>query len=213
MPDNDSVSSPDEDERAHLIPLLEAFQVSGNHAVGVWFIPRPGCGWDVYMREPLDGALGRRGTMAGIVKDAAKAADWIASALNSSGYTANFSADSLAEVDRFFEEHSKNGAPKKGGLLTKDTGQRLFAIGAYTGEVLRRSLGGDWQPDPSDPDSEMGLSLVLPNGTTVWPVERVMKRYTNGREDSIAAYGAGLGLNLTVFTDKAKRGFRRCRRD
>ena len=145
--------------------------------------------------------------MAGIVEDAAQSAGWIATALNSSGYSADFSANSLAEVDRFFDEHAKNGVPRKGGLLATDRGPRLFAAGAYVGEVLRRALGGEWQPDSSDPDSEIGLSLVLSNGTTVWPVQRVMKRYANGREDSIAAYGAGLGLDVPVFSDPPKRGF------
>lgn len=145
--------------------------------------------------------------MAGIVEDAATSAEWIASALNSSGYAADFSARSLVEVDRFFDEHVKNGVPKKGGLLAADRGKRLFAAGAYVGEVLRRSLGGEWQPDASDPDGEMGLSLVLANSTTVWPVERVMKRFTNGRQDSIAAYGAGLGLDVPVFSEPSKRGF------
>ena len=145
--------------------------------------------------------------MPSIEVDAATSAEWIAHALNSSGYAADFSADSLVEVDRFFDEHAKNGSPKKGGLLAADRGRRLFAAGAYVGEVLRRSLGGDWQADPSDPDSEMGLSLVLANGTTVWPVERVMKRFANGRDDSIAAYGAGLGLDVPVFSAPPKRGY------
>jgi hypothetical protein len=84
--------------------------------------------------------------VAGIVEDAAQSAGWIATALNSSGYSADFSANSMAEVDRFFDEHAKNGVPRKGGLLATDRGPRLFAAGAYVGEVLRRALGGEWQP-------------------------------------------------------------------
>jgi len=51
------VSSAYEDDRAHLAPRLEAIQASGNHAVSHWFIPRPGGGWDVHLRQNLDGAL------------------------------------------------------------------------------------------------------------------------------------------------------------
>lgn len=50
--------NPYDDERAHLVPLLEAFQAAGNYPVGGWFDPKPsGCGWDVYMRRPLDPVL------------------------------------------------------------------------------------------------------------------------------------------------------------
>jgi hypothetical protein len=36
----------------------------------------------------------------------------------------------------------------------------------------------------------------LPDGTTCWPVQRVMKRFKNGAEDGIAAYGVGMGLHV-----------------
>lgn len=49
--------SPYDDDRAHLTPLLETFQPSGNHAVGEWFVPRETGGWDVYLRGPLDVAI------------------------------------------------------------------------------------------------------------------------------------------------------------
>lgn len=51
------MSSPYEDDRAHLVPLLEAFQASGNHPISHWFLPREGGGWDVHMRQELDPVL------------------------------------------------------------------------------------------------------------------------------------------------------------
>lgn len=137
--------------------------------------------------------------MGNLVEDAATNAEWIAEALNGSGYAADFSPLSLTEIDRFFDEHSKGGKPKRRGLLSNETGPRLFAVGAYVGEVVRRSIGGEWRPDDNDPEDEIGLTLVLPDNSEMWPVQRVLKRFRNGAEDSIAAYGAALGLDVPVF--------------
>jgi hypothetical protein len=73
--------------------------------------------------------------MASLAEDLDSAADWISTALSSSGYLADFSPSSLWAVDRFLDDHSVKGRPRPGGLLEKDLGNRLFALGAYTGEV------------------------------------------------------------------------------
>ena len=73
-------------------------------------------------------------------------AERIATALTSSGYRADFSPASLWDIDRFFDEQSDKGRPRRGGLLADETGARLFALGAYTGEVIRRAVGGTWSP-------------------------------------------------------------------
>jgi hypothetical protein len=134
--------------------------------------------------------------MGSAIQDAMAASTWIATALSSSGYVADFSAASLWEIDRFFEEHSQDGAAKAGGLLSEDLGSRLFALGAYVGEVLRRERGGTWAGDDQDAEAEINIAVRLPDGTTCWPVQRVMKRFKNGAEDGIAAYGVGMGLHV-----------------
>lgn len=120
------------------------------------------------------------------------AADWIATALIASGYTADFTPASLSSIDRFVADHSRRGKPRRRGLLAQDTGQRLFALGAYVGEVIRRAVGGEWQADDGDPQGEINASLHLPNGSTIWPIQRVMKRYALGDEESISDYGSVL---------------------
>jgi hypothetical protein len=57
---------------------------------------------------------------------------------------------------------------------------RIFALGAYVGEAFRRRLGGDWMADDDDPAGEVNVILRLPDGTVIWPVQRVLKRPTNG---------------------------------
>lgn len=134
--------------------------------------------------------------MAALVEDLDAAASWISQALRSSGYVADFSPGSLWLIDRFMDEHTKASKPSPGGLLATDFGGRLFALGAYTGEVIRRNLGGTWRANDEDPEGEINVELELPGGGVIWPVQRVMKRCANGAEDGIAAYGALLGLNV-----------------
>lgn len=129
---------------------------------------------------------------AGIVADAHSAAAWVADALTQSGYKADFTVESFAELDRFFDEQAQKGIPKSDGLLGQQLGARLFAIGAYVGETLRRQRGGEWVGDDKDPKAEINISVKLPDGTVFWPVQRVMKRLKNGNEDGLAAYGTVL---------------------
>jgi hypothetical protein len=124
-----------------------------------------------------------------IVQDAVALADQISRALSQSGYNADFSLESLKEVDRFFDEHVTSGEAKPGGLLSQQLGARLFALGSYVGEVIRRHNGGQWQGDDNDPQGEINIAIHLRSGTILWPVQRVMKRFKNGAEDSIWVYG------------------------
>ena len=132
---------------------------------------------------------GSSSVRATIVEDAKASAEWIASALSSSGYRADFTLASLSEIDRFFDEHSRDGQPVAGGLLSESTGSRLFALGSYVGEVIRRNAGGEWVGDDSDPKAEINIEFHLPSGVIAWPVQRAMKRLINGSEDGIAPYG------------------------
>lgn len=134
----------------------------------------------------------RKKSRPSLKEDIVKGYDWIALALRSSGYLADFSLASFKEIDRFFEEHSENGNPKTGGLLSQSTGMRLFAIGSYVGEVIRREFDGEWITDDNDPKGEMNIQVKLSNGTIIWPVQRVMKRMKNGSEDGMYAYGYSL---------------------
>jgi hypothetical protein len=147
--------------------------------------------------------------MPSIVDDAANGAEWIAKALSSSGYRADFSPGSLWEIERFFDEHSAEGQATPGGLLAEDLGSRIFALGSYIGEVVRRVRGGTWSNDDDDAEAEINVSLVLPDKTRAWPVQRAMKRFRNGPEDSVVAWGTGLGVTPGPKPPPPRRGFLR----
>ena len=144
----------------------------------------------------------------GIVDDARAGADWIARALTSSGYGADFTPSSLWEVERFLDEQAPNGQPRRGGLLSSQLGQRVFALGAYVGEVIIRATGGSWEGDDTDDAAEVNIALVLSDEGTIWPVQRVMNRLQNGSEDSITAYVAVLGVDPGPKPDRGRGGRR-----
>ena len=60
-----------------------------------------------------------------LVDDLELASKWVAKALNSSNYQADYSVESLKEIDRFFKEENKPD-----GILSKSVGQILFSLGA-----------------------------------------------------------------------------------
>src|SRR3954451_6620145 len=103
-------------------------------------------------------------------------ADMVAEALKSSGYQADVSPASLWELDRFFDEQTRKGGPRRWGLLARDTNVRLFSLGAYVGEVIRRDLGGEWEPGDEHEEAGADLALRLPDDTVVRPMQQVVKR-------------------------------------
>jgi hypothetical protein len=126
-----------------------------------------------------------------LADDIPVAADWIARALTSSGYKADFSPASITEIERFFQTHVKEGKAVPGGLLSQDLGGRLFALGSYCGEVLRRELGGRWLTDDSDPRGEIDAALELTKRGTCWPMQRVMKRFDSA-EYNLVHWASGI---------------------
>jgi hypothetical protein len=140
----------------------------------------------------FESKLGALSEHAGIVRDARVAAEWIAIALSGSGYALDFKIKSLKEIDRFFDEHAPQGIPRPGGLLSENFGNRMFSIGAYVGEVICRRTGAKWQGDEGDPDAEINIAVRFKRGQIIWPVQRVMKRFQNGPQDSVYGYGVAL---------------------
>lgn len=170
--------------------LIAAIVLSGGSASAF------GSPVDMYTRKtpapcPQVGAEGASGMVetSKLVADVKIAAERGAKALQSSGYKADFSVASLAEVERFFVEHTGRGAPRKGGLLAEQTGPRLFMIGAYVGEVIRRAGNGIWLGSDDDPRGEINVEVHLAGTRVIWPIQRVMKRLKNGPEDNIRDYG------------------------
>lgn len=139
--------------------------------------------------------------MGTLIEDAREMAAWIANALSQSGYAADFSLESLREIDRFFDEQTLDGEAVHGGLLAEQLGPRMFAIGSYVGEVIIRHRGGQWRADEADPEGEINMQILLPDGSVIFPVQRVMKRFRNGSEEGIYGYGRLVGATRAELGD------------
>lgn len=115
--------------------------------------------------------------------DIRESSEWVLKALNSSGYKADYSLESMKEVDRFFDEQNTEN-----GILSNNRGQIIFALGSYIGETAIKLYGGRWITNDDEPNGEINIAVEVSNGTVIWPVKRCMRRYTNGAEDSIHDY-------------------------
>ena len=138
-------------------------------------------------------------------ENALRMAELVAQALEHDGYRADFTPSSLWEIDRFFDEQTRKGGPRRWGLLARDTGVRLFSLGAYVGEVIRREAGGEWEGDDDAPEPGLDLALRLPDDGVVWPVRRAIARMRNGPEDAIVPYAAALGVDPGPKPARRKR--------
>jgi len=127
----------------------------------------------------------------GTLKEDIKAqSDWVVKAFAADGFKLDHSIESIIEVDRFFIANMKNGQPRKGGRLSgKGFGPILFSIGSYVGEtIIKNTKGSEWITDDNDSQAELNVSLKLPDGGQIWPIQKVMKRFQNGSEDAIYPY-------------------------
>jgi hypothetical protein len=115
-------------------------------------------------------------------------AAWVAQTLSSEGYLLNFTVQSFAELDRLFEEHSVDG--RATAWLRAYPRKIMFAIGAYVGETLLRTITGtEWQVENDKLPQDENIGLQLPTGLVCWPMSRVINRLHSGDEYSIHSYG------------------------
>lgn len=126
-----------------------------------------------------------------LIEDIQIASQWVSEALISSGYNADYSIESLKELDRFLKEENR---PK--GILSKDVGSKLFALGAYLGEVFIKKYGGVWITDDYDRNGEIKITVQLDVDITFMPVMSVMKCYENCEENSLYALAMAIEENV-----------------
>ncbi len=118
-----------------------------------------------------------------LLQDIYTYSDWIIKTLNSSGYAVDYTVDSMKEIDRFIDEQN---VPD--GLIEKNRGQIIFALGAFIGQTTIKLYGGEWITDDNNPRGELEIAIKLPNGFIMWPVQKCIKRCQLGQEESIYSY-------------------------
>src|SRR4051812_33074738 len=112
-------------------------------------------------------------------------ADAFVAAAAAQGDELDYSLESLVQLDALLDRRfARRWALRSGGRLDV----KLFApmiepVGAYLGEALRRTLGGDWQDDGS---------LRLPSGARADPLDRAQRRFESGHEAALGPYGGAI---------------------
>ena len=119
-------------------------------------------------------------------EDIATAKAWIEECLVSSDYRADYTLESLKDIDRFFDEQGTDD-----GLIAENKGRILFGIGVYVGETMLALYGGEWLLE--DIESEMHIKIKLSDNSVLFPVLRTMARYQYGNSNSIYVYGCKFG--------------------
>ena len=136
--------------------------------------------------------------MATLLEDIKTQSDWIVQAFAADNFKLDYSVESFKSIDDFFDQHANNGKAKPNGRLSKNLGPILFSIGSYVGETIIKNVPGSvWITDDKDPLGEVNVSMKLPDGTTIWPMQRVINRFRNGSEDGIYAYGSVVAKEIS----------------
>ncbi|OEJ13177.1 hypothetical protein BFL38_00975 [Brachyspira hampsonii] len=109
-------------------------------------------------------------------EELSRASDWISNFLMREGYHADYTIESLLEIDKFFKE-------KINLVLERDDNRNfIFSISAYIGEVIRKKFNGHWDlsRDIDLDDETIGISFK--NYKTIYPLnitlEIIQKKYT-----------------------------------
>ena len=111
-----------------------------------------------------------------------------------SGVQLGYDEASFAQLDEIIEE-GWGGEPP--AML--DTTALTF--GSFLGESIRRLLGGEWSYDE---DKGYHLTQVGGVGMTLFPFDKVKKRFLNGDEDSLAFYYAK--IKQVVEQERSRMG-------
>lgn len=105
--------------------------------------------------------------------------------LASFGEKLSYQKSDLAQLDQVIDK-------AWGEELPENIDSLVLTFGAYFGETLRKLRGGRWDHDP-----ERGYCLHDVGGlATVYPFEKVSKRFKNSKEHSLALFYRALVKSL-----------------
>ena len=136
--------------------------------------------------------------MGTLKEDIDTQADWIVKAFAEDKLRLDYTIRSFIEIDKFFIKHTVDGKARPGGRLSKNLGGIIFSIGAYVGNTIIKNLpGSGWETDDDAADGEITAVVKLPDNIIICPMQRIMKRFKNGIEDSIYVYGYQITKDFT----------------
>jgi|GEM_PF-1617113 len=109
----------------------------------------------------------------------------------------DYSLESLAKVEKYISETVPiEGKPNKNSFFSSETSDKVFALGCYTGEVIRRLLSTVvWYID-ADSDSPLSISLTNSVGAIGFVINKAYKRIYEGDGDDLLHFAKVLTTDL-----------------
>jgi hypothetical protein len=127
--------------------------------------------------------------MASLREDIKTYSIWLVKAFKTDKLNLDYSFNSIKEIDEFFNTHSQDGKATPEGRLSQNLGPILFAIGSYIGETFVRNIrGAEWVTDENNAEGEVTAAVIFPDGSQIWPMQKVVKRFQNGPVDNLYEY-------------------------
>ena len=127
--------------------------------------------------------------MATLREDIKTYSIWLVKAFKTDKLKLDYSFNSFKEIDYFFDSNADHGKAVPQGRLADNLGPILFAIGSYIGETFVRNIrGAEWVTDENNAEGEVTAAVIFPDGSQIWPMQKVVKRFQNGQEESIYTY-------------------------
>lgn len=97
------------------------------------------------------------------------------------GIRLDYSLESLGTIEGYLEENYPVSQGAGSAWPAVRVGVKIYYIGAYLGETLRRVHGGAWSFDEKDPLGQIRAEMRLGNGRSLRPIEIVMERIEDGK--------------------------------
>ena len=127
--------------------------------------------------------------MATLREDIKTYSIWLVKAFKTDKLKLDYSFNSFKDIDFFFDNNSQGGKAIPDGRLSQNLGPILFAIGSYIGETFVRNIrGSEWLTDENNAEGEVTAAVIFPDGSQIWPMQKVVKRFQNGGDDSLYDY-------------------------
>ncbi|MCB9520421.1 MAG: tetratricopeptide repeat protein [Myxococcales bacterium] len=107
------------------------------------------------------------------------------------GIVLEFSFASVAALDEILNDlfGAQGVSPHTESWRPDEADRRMIAmVGSYVGELLRRTLGGDWSDDPDHVGKPLYVRLDLGEGGVIWPLERAYRRLKDGEMAALSEY-------------------------
>jgi len=111
--------------------------------------------------------------------------------------TLDYSQESVERLEQYMSELYEYLCSPQSTWTEKQKWGAAMTFGAYLGEVLRRTRGGEWQA------GTLSNPVFVVGQVEITPAQKVMKRLTDGLEDHLGHYYRSILTCLAAADEKS----------